>query len=420
MKTLLKLLLPLFFIFNACFAHGQNTWSVKSSLDTGSQTLRQASFGFTLNNKAYLIGGADCLNGTYSDVQEYNPTSDVWTQKNNFPGVSNINAMTFVINNEGYVVCGLPGRNGVMARSREVWRYNMGSDSWTQLNNFPTIGKSQGFSFCLNGKGYIGCGSTHLSGNGTNDFWEYDPVNDSWVQKTFFPGGIRRNGFSFAINNKGYIGSGSGSSSANDDFWEYDPIANSWTQKSNYPGGIDAAGEGFVLCDLGYVTGGSLGNQNIGNSKKLWCYNPKSDSWSQKANLPGIGRSSSFAFSLTNNEIPFGYICTGTATNMSTTCLNDLWQYEPTQSCWPTGIHKKIKSNTISISPNPSNTLSNIEILAPFQGNINVYNSYGQIVYSDKFNRQLKLNNNELVSGVYFVRLSDNLENNYFSKLVVY
>ncbi|MBL4624757.1 MAG: T9SS type A sorting domain-containing protein [Flavobacteriales bacterium] len=59
----------------------------------------------------------------------------------------------------------------------------------------------------------------------------------------------------------------------------------------------------------------------------MWQYNPKTDTWTQKANLPASARWSAVAFSLGN----FGYY--GTGTNLDS-CFSDFWQYDPNIDEW--------------------------------------------------------------------------------------
>ena len=57
------------------------------------------------------------------------------------------------------------------------------------------------------------------------------------VQKANVPSSFRHHASGFSINGKGYLGMGITSSGTNlADWWMYDPIADTWTQKSNFPG----------------------------------------------------------------------------------------------------------------------------------------------------------------------------------------
>jgi N-acetylneuraminic acid mutarotase len=64
--------------------------------------------------------------------------------------------------------------------------------------------------------------------------------DEVWVQKASFGASGRHGAVGFSIGNKGYIGLGqinSGPGIADfHDIWEFDPASNSWTQKADYPG----------------------------------------------------------------------------------------------------------------------------------------------------------------------------------------
>ncbi|HKR03776.1 MAG TPA: kelch repeat-containing protein [Bacteroidia bacterium] len=58
----------------------------------------------------------------------------------------------------------------------------------------------------------------------------------TWVQVSNHGGGNVELVYCFSINNKGFVGGGRVNGVAHNDLWEYHDIANSWTQKANLPG----------------------------------------------------------------------------------------------------------------------------------------------------------------------------------------
>lgn len=102
--------------------------------------------------------------------------------------------------------------------------------------------------------------------------------------------------------------------------------SNSWTQKASIPGigrggsmGFSINGSGYVVCGL--TTGGNT-------ISDLWKWNQANNSWTQKANLPGNARHSGVAFKIGNK----GYLTTGIASG--NVLLNDLWEYNPATNAW--------------------------------------------------------------------------------------
>src|ERR1035437_10915125 len=81
----------------------------------------------------------------------------------------------------------------------------------------------------------------------------------TWVQKANIGGSATRDravGFSIPNIVKGYIGMGSDNGGILNDFWEYNPLNNTWTQKANYPGLGNNGDMGFYIGSKGYICGG--------------------------------------------------------------------------------------------------------------------------------------------------------------------
>src|SRR5690606_23222705 len=93
------------------------------------------------------------------------------------------------------------------------------------------------------------------------------------------------------IGNKGYLGTGNDANGNKTDFWEYDPATDTWTQKAVVPGyGRDEAA-GFTIGNNGYIGGGYA-------PKTFYEYNPATNSWTQKANIPGSYAYENVGFSI--------------------------------------------------------------------------------------------------------------------------
>lgn len=68
-----------------------------------------------------------------------------------------------------------------------------------------------------------------------NDFYRYDAVSDTWDSLPDFPGSTRNYAIGIAINGKGYVGFGSTGGLPLRDLWEYNPATSTWTKKANCP-----------------------------------------------------------------------------------------------------------------------------------------------------------------------------------------
>lgn len=88
----------------------------------------------------------------------------------------------------------------------------------------------------------------------------------------------------FSIGSKGYLGTGydPGTGNTLDDFWEYDPATDSWTQKASVPGGSRKNAIGLSIGSKGYVLYGiELSPTYSGPKGDFWEYDPDFNIWTQ-------------------------------------------------------------------------------------------------------------------------------------------
>ena len=141
-----------------------DTWTEKDTLP--STAARYYATAFSISGNIYLFGGVNdtaCLN----DLWKYTPATDQWTQMTSLPSAGREQCLSVVLNNEAYIIGGIPWSGPDL---KEVWKYNASTDSWLQLANFPGVNAPfGGTAFTINGKGYI------VPGNGTTECWELDP-----------------------------------------------------------------------------------------------------------------------------------------------------------------------------------------------------------------------------------------------------
>ncbi len=153
---------------------------------------------------------------------------------------------------------------------------------------------------------------------------------DYWTQKANFPGGARINTASFSIGDKGYVGTGRIGNTFYSDFWEYDQTTNVWTQKTNFPGVAREGAVGFSIGTKGYIATGWDGSSFSLSSyhKDLWEWDQATNTWNQKADLPGIERYVATGLSIGLK----GYVGLGLSAGWN--YQNDFWEYDPATNTW--------------------------------------------------------------------------------------
>ncbi len=397
------------FILLAITANAQ--WSTRASLP-GIARAKAASFN--INDKIFMMGGVNNSNVVLNDFWQYDITSDSWTQKTNFPGAERYGAVSFVLNNFGYIVAG-GNDNGYLD---DLWEYDPANNFWLQKTGLPVTSpqhdnqRVEAFAFVVGNKAYLGGGSGFVFGaNSTNpyaffDLWEYDPISDNWTQKSDIPDFIGRNmSIAVAINGKGYVGLGCNVDQTINrrTFWEYDPSNDSWTAKADFPNDFTADAGAVVYGSQLYVVGGVNLNP-VSLSNQVYQYDPVADIWAQMS--PFSGNDIAGEFSVTTPTSAF----IGGGYNGSIVPRNDLWEI----SSAITGINKT-DNDDIAVYPNPCSDHLSVKSKNEI-ATIEIYNSGGQLVVSQRSKESVIVLNN-LTDGNYTVRTT--LRNgNSFSKSI--
>ncbi len=250
-----------------------------------------------------------------------------WLQRASLPGPARHRSVCVNIGSRIYI--GLGHVNAVVdILYDDWWEFDPGANSWTQKASYAGGLRHHGFGFVINNKAYVGMG--RAPGNALpRDNWEYDPTTNVWIGKSLFPGNGRRGSVSFSIGNKGYMGTGNTASGYTSDFWEYDAAGDFWIQRAFFPPGARFACVGFSIGTKGYIGTGEQSTAPSGSKNDLWEYNPATNSWLQRANVPGPARLAACGFSLAGK----GYIGTG-EDFQSGNNFSDFHKYDPTTNTW--------------------------------------------------------------------------------------
>ncbi|WP_146894545.1 IPT/TIG domain-containing protein [Adhaeribacter aerolatus] len=161
-------------------------------------TERKVAVAFTINNKGYVTTGyTDYFAPELKDMWEYDPVADKWQQKADIPFVSRKGAAGFSMGGKGYVGMGTHINNdGSEDGLNDFWEYEPATDKWARKADFPEYITLVSTSFVLDQSGYLI--------NGDKECWQYNPAANKWTEKKPLP--IKSGGLaSFVIQNKAYV-----------------------------------------------------------------------------------------------------------------------------------------------------------------------------------------------------------------------
>lgn len=343
------------------------TWMQRTNMPADG---RHRATAFSIGNRGYM--GMGHVNGNsavinYSDWWEYDPASDSWTQRANFPTV-NYGCIFFSAGNKGY--CG-----GGAFLNDEFYAYDPQTNTWTPIADCP-VSPTDMPSFSVNGKGYI------LQGGQP---YEYDPATNTWTIKQAAPVTFGIWCSAFTIGSSGYVRSGV-------NFYEYKPSQNMWVQRANFPGISTNGAVGVRHYNKGYIVSGYIGSlSNV--TDEVWEYDPGNNTWLRVPDFPGTSRRFSVGFTLNN----IAYLGTGT----NGINLNDLWMMNYT-----VGIDENNAEVNSVCYPNPATDA--VTIILNSENMLNACNVHVTTIDGREagvfplINNQCRITGDDFAPGVYF------------------
>ena len=214
-------------------ARQEDWWEYDSELDLWTQKTDPPFFewygeepvAFSIGDKGF-VGLLERINSGDAGFWEYNQFSDQWTQRSFPEARTSIGGIGVSALGKGYVLFGFDNQfsssdGGLEDISKEVWEYDPATDQWTRKADFPGQNRMYPHLIPAGNKFYVGHGDLR-----DRDLWEYNPENDSWTQLE----GVSTNqelfkGIAFELKGRVYIGAGIvGHSPYNEnEFWKYTP-----------------------------------------------------------------------------------------------------------------------------------------------------------------------------------------------------
>lgn len=232
-----------------------------------------ASFSF---GAPFVLGDRVFFSGYDSDVDgmklwEFDVVTTTFEARTGYDfnsfGLYGYRATSFSIGNTGYILTSSPSEGDNV----NFIAYDPDTDSWSEKSQYPSDIMYDTLSFTVNNKGYI-CFSMDVGaeGNFINDLWEYDPEADSWTERTSYPVGYTTGAVSLVIDDMAYVASGF----INDTVYRYSPIDNSW-ESIESPNVYFYFSFGFTLGNFGYIGLGSINDPTTEASDEIWRLDPE-------------------------------------------------------------------------------------------------------------------------------------------------
>jgi len=276
-------------LFSASYISAQDTWVQKDSVN-GSPKSSVASF--VLDGDGWFVSGLGSVDFSRK-MYSYDVGQDDWDNELSIGGLngSGLNrgsAVGFSVNGKGYV--GL-GQGNFAPFYSDLWEYDPVLESWSQKADFMGSARRQAVAFTVDNIAYVGTGQDQ--GGYTNDFYKYNSVTNTWSQVADFGGSARKGAVGFKMGASGYVGTGDDGIYTND-FWEYQPIADIWVEKATFPGSNRSGASGWGIFPSGFIACGYDATLNY--KKDVWQYNYYNDTWSQKSDFIGPKRTNASAF----------------------------------------------------------------------------------------------------------------------------
>lgn len=292
---------------------------------------RKEAVSFVIGDTAYVGTGTSGVNGTtwLSSFYKYDPVKDNWTMvasmadKNDpLRDLARTGATAFAVAGKGYVTTGSDADQHAL---KDTWAYDPATNSWESRAEFPGAGRWYAVGFAVKNAGYVGTG--YDGGNHMSDFYKYDPVSNTWSPANSLKD-KRKQAVAFVINDTAYVVTGSGAGSSPNRMYAYDADHDLWNEKAkienvtdesfddDYSSIVRNGAVGFVINNKGYIA--------TGNSSSTWEYDPINDRWTEKTAFDGASRSGAVGFTVKGR----GFISTGMS---GSTYLDDLFEFLPDQ-----------------------------------------------------------------------------------------
>lgn len=190
----------------AMYDPATDKWTTKAPFSAGKTSFVRMGT-FVIGKKVYFVGGWIDQTATNS-LWEYDTDTDKWTKRKDLPGTARYNIAAFSVGGKGYALFGTIGWGGQAdyPTKSAMYEYDPTTDNWTTKADFPANPRGNninntefnGMVMLINGRPFVGNGS---GGTIFSDWYEYIPTRDVWEKRANSFGGT----YYFSVGNIGYV-----------------------------------------------------------------------------------------------------------------------------------------------------------------------------------------------------------------------
>lgn len=253
------------------------TWTKGATM----QIARAETASSAVGERIYVAGGMVTPWTATTDTQAYDSATDTWSEVAPMPlavhhaGVATLNRRLYVsggYDDMGKMVNALPDID-------RAWYYDPEADTWTEIAKMPSPRAAHAM-VSIDGKLYVVGGT----GEGAQQVWVYDPETDAWTIKDGIMPTPREHVPAIDMDGKIYVIGGRWENISSAAVEVYDPATDTWEKKANLPTPRSALSLA-VLNGLIHTAGGEeLSNGCTYGLHET--YDPATDTWMVLHDIP--------------------------------------------------------------------------------------------------------------------------------------
>lgn len=280
---------------------------------------------FVIDSTAYVLAGRSESGNTgrLNDFWMYDAHVDSWVDLGTLPFAARVKPIAEVVNGKAYTGLGF---DGVLYDDtgyfRDFWMYDPQTEEWARKADFPVARTAAASSFVHKQFIYVLYGTFETTL--TNDIYRYDTELDKWEFMGAAKLPLRSAAVAVAYGDRFFSGTGYRLRSLSD-WYEFFPESNRWEKRKPIPGKGRLFSSAVAGKKVIYVFGGrNFAGTETGElfHETIYSYVVDSNHWNVVGNIPGGGRENMISFSI-GNSIYFGL-----GENKDGEILNDLYRWE--------------------------------------------------------------------------------------------